>query len=61
MPRGFIILVRRDYSKWIKKMLKDESLADAVLSIETGFAGSTRESRSLIIAEIEKRYTASIS
>jgi HAD superfamily hydrolase (TIGR01484 family) len=51
-------LGRREYSKWIKEMLKDDSLADAVLAIETSAVGSAGESRSLIIAEIEKRYTA---
>jgi hypothetical protein len=52
-------LSRGDYSKWIRKSIKDDILAVEVEKYERGRAGKARESREGIKSAIERYYTAS--
>jgi hypothetical protein len=52
-------LHRQDYSRWIRKALKDESLANEVAKIETECRDSVDQTRTQISNAIERRYTAS--
>jgi hypothetical protein len=47
----------KDYSRWFRAAIKDEALASAAASVEEDSSSSPRESRSLIKAAIEQRYT----
>jgi hypothetical protein len=49
----------RDYSRWIRVALKDDSLADEIAKIETEARDSVDQSRGQIFKAIERRYTAS--
>ena len=51
-------LAQSDYSHWLRESIKDQTLADAVASIETNSDLTAAESRSLIIDLIRKHYTA---
>jgi HAD superfamily hydrolase (TIGR01484 family) len=46
-----------DYSRWFREDIKDADLAKEVEAVERGMALSPAESRSLIAAAVEKRYT----
>jgi hypothetical protein len=46
-----------DYSAWITEAIKDEALAQAVRDVENDQTTSAAESRRLIRAAIEERYT----
>jgi hypothetical protein len=50
-------LHRGDYSAWIGAMIKDQSLAAAVAEVESMSHVSAAESRALLKAAIEDRYT----
>jgi hypothetical protein len=50
-------LRRGDYSHWFKECIKDESLADEALQIESSKNISPEESRKLIKAAITRRFT----
>ena len=50
-------LTAHDYSAWIAEAIKDEALAQAVREIETNANQQAGESRRLIRAAIEERYT----
>ncbi|HWP46539.1 MAG TPA: hypothetical protein VNM22_05215 [Candidatus Limnocylindrales bacterium] len=50
-------LQRGDYSRWFREAIKDEDLATEVSHIEEQTNLSPQESRHLIKAAIEKRYT----
>lgn len=47
-----------DYSAWMRKMIKDETLAEAVERIEKEAGTDPAESRALIRKAVEERYTA---
>jgi hypothetical protein len=51
-------LRRGDYSRWFREAIKDEDLAAEAERIESLTGPAARESRSLIRAAIEERYTA---
>lgn len=51
-------LERRDYSKWFKRMIKDDELAKIAQEIESADKLSPKESRGRILDAIEQRYTA---
>jgi hypothetical protein len=51
-------LRRRDYSKWMREMIKDDDLAEAVAAIEGDEGLSPDESRRRIREAIEERYAA---
>jgi len=50
-------LQQQDYSRWFREAIKDEELASEAAAIETQPGPSPRESRELIKAAIERRYT----
>ncbi|GET43350.1 hypothetical protein [Microseira wollei] len=50
-------LQQHDYSRWIREVIKDEGLADETEQIERRAYLSAPESRGLIKAAIERRYT----
>jgi hydroxymethylpyrimidine pyrophosphatase-like HAD family hydrolase len=50
-------LKRRDYSRWLRDMIKDEKLAQEVERIEKS-ENSTKDSREKILEMINERYTA---
>ena len=50
-------LRNRDYSRWFREAIKDEELASEAACVEERPARSPRESRELIKAAIERRYT----
>jgi HAD superfamily hydrolase (TIGR01484 family) len=50
-------LRRQDYSKWFREAVKDPYLADQVARIELQFPQDSKESRKLIRALIDARYT----
>lgn len=52
-------LFRGDYSRWFRECIKDTTLADTASLIEKNKKISAMESRNLIKATIEDRYTAS--
>ena len=52
-------LHRKDYSRWIKEALKDDSLASEIAKIEDSCRDSAEQSRTQISTAIERRYTAS--
>jgi hypothetical protein len=47
----------KDYSRWFRAAIKDEALASTAASVEEDSSSSPRESRALIKAAIEQRYT----
>ena len=47
----------KDYSRWFREAIKDEALASAAASVEEGASLPPKESRVLIRAAIERRYT----
>ncbi|MDQ3731049.1 MAG: hypothetical protein M3329_03620, partial [Pseudomonadota bacterium] len=47
---------RGDYAKWFRQALKDEDLASEIEGIDSSL--SPRDSRALVKAKIEARYTA---
>lgn len=50
-------LRNHDYSKWFKEFIKDDELSDETMMIESKKNISAQETRELICAAIEKRYT----
>lgn len=50
-------LRRRDYSDWLREAIKDEELASEVAAIEAHPERPPAESRALVRASIERRYT----
>jgi hypothetical protein len=50
-------LRRQDYSKWFREAVKDPYLADQAARIELQFPHNSKESRKLIRALIDARYT----
>jgi hydroxymethylpyrimidine pyrophosphatase-like HAD family hydrolase len=50
-------LRRGDYSRWFREVIKDDALAEEAEQIEQRTDISPQESRTLIRAEIEERYT----
>ena len=50
-------LTRGDYSRWFRDAIRDETLAENVGNIERSVADPV-ESRRLVRAQIEERYTA---
>jgi hypothetical protein len=50
-------LTRGDYSRWFREAIRDEALAESVDAIERSTAEAA-ESRRLVRAQIEERYTA---
>jgi hypothetical protein len=50
-------LRRQDYSKWFREAVKDPYLADQATRIELQFPQNSQESRKLIRALIDARYT----
>jgi hypothetical protein len=50
-------LRRQDYSKWFREAVKDPYLADQAARIELQFPQNSQESRKLIRALIDARYT----
>jgi hypothetical protein len=51
-------LRRGDYSRWMRKAIKDEALAASVAAIETGPEQTPAQTRQRIREVIEERYTA---
>jgi hypothetical protein len=51
-------LGRGDYSRWMRKAIKDETLADEVARVERDHPHAAAASRARIRAAIEHRYTA---
>jgi hydroxymethylpyrimidine pyrophosphatase-like HAD family hydrolase len=51
-------LQRRDYSDWVREAIKDEELASEVAAIEAHPDRPPAESRALVRAAIERRYTS---
>lgn len=49
----------KDYSRWVREALKDESLADEIAGVEESYRDSAAESRTQISSAIERRYTKS--
>src|SRR6266852_8886691 len=47
----------KDYSRWFREAIKDEALASAAASVEEDASPPPKESRALIRAAIERRYT----
>jgi hypothetical protein len=47
----------KDYSRWFREAIKDEALASAAASVEESASLPPKESRTLIRAAIEGRYT----
>ncbi len=47
----------QDYSRWFREAIKDEELASEVAHVEEDSSMSPGESRALIKAAIEQRYT----
>ena len=47
----------KDYSRWFREAIKDEALASAAASVEEDASLPPKESRALIRAAIERRYT----
>jgi len=47
----------KDYSRWFREAIKDEALASESASVEEDTSLPPRESRALIRAAIERRYT----
>jgi hydroxymethylpyrimidine pyrophosphatase-like HAD family hydrolase len=52
-------LRQNDYSKWMRRAIKDDELATEVAAVEADSAATSHESRRRIIAAINKRYTSS--
>jgi len=50
-------LRQQDYSRWFREAIKDEDLAAEAAAVETQPGLSPKESRELIKAAIERRYT----
>ena len=50
-------LRQRDYSKWMRRAIKDDDLASEVAAVETDSAATPQESRKRIIDAVNKRYT----
>jgi hypothetical protein len=50
-------LRRQDYSKWFREAVKDPYLSDQAALIELQFSRNSKESRKLIRALIDARYT----
>jgi hypothetical protein len=49
-----------EYSSWIRRVVKDDELADVVARIEAGPDIQPRDSRQRIREAIEARYTAPV-
>ncbi len=50
-------LRRGDYSRWIRRSIKDSTLAHAIERVERDHELSSRDSRARIRAEVEQCYT----
>jgi hypothetical protein len=50
-------LRQQDYSRWFREAIKNEDLAAEAAGVETQPGLSPKESRELIKAAIERRYT----
>jgi HAD superfamily hydrolase (TIGR01484 family) len=53
-------LRRGDYSRWIRAIVKDDDLAEAVAAIERDDGSSARGSRDRVREELSSRYTAPV-
>jgi HAD superfamily hydrolase (TIGR01484 family) len=51
-------LRRGDYSNWFRRVIKDEDLAEETAAVEKRARAGARETRALIRAAVERRYTA---
>jgi hypothetical protein len=49
-------LARGDYSRWLRKCVEDDALADEVASVERTPGLAPRESRARVRAAVEERY-----
>jgi hydroxymethylpyrimidine pyrophosphatase-like HAD family hydrolase len=49
-------LARRDYSAWMRDMIKDEQLADEVATLEGNAARSPGDARRLVLEMVRRRY-----
>ncbi len=54
-------LRQRDYSQWLREMIKDPELADEVQKVEQDTSLSAQQSRDLVREAISRRYTLSSS